>query len=127
MGAAKSDTATVSNNIKQTKLAKLIDSVGKCFHVEKEEGNGYYLKIYVYISIPANVRPVTELLRLQDDSRFTEAFDIWFFDIPNFAKKYIKAIDNPNISDAKFNEMDKHMICQYSQLRKDEGTFEFNN
>ena len=67
--------------IDKATLYKWEDSLKRCFSGECHEGNGYYLKLFVYITDTGKVRKVTEILRRKYDGRFSEAFDIWYFDM----------------------------------------------
>ena len=67
--------------IDKATLYKWEDSLKRSFSGECHEGNGYYLKLFVYITDTGKVKKVTEILRRKYDGRFSEAFDIWYFDM----------------------------------------------
>lgn len=98
----------------------------KSFRVEKERGNGIYLQAYIYISDESKLVTINRLLRVRYQTRFTEALDIWYFDKPHMVDRYLSAVDDHSVSDEAFERMDRHMVCQYSQLRQNEGTLDWN-
>ncbi|HEY4063634.1 MAG TPA: hypothetical protein VGM30_17120 [Puia sp.] len=103
-----------------------IRSLIKSFYVEKERGNGIYLQAYIYISDINKLVAINEYLRVRYQPRFTEALDIWYFDKPHLVNKYLSAMDNQTISNKEFEHLDRHMVCQYSQLGQGEGSFDWN-
>jgi|GEM_PF-3868206 len=116
-GSAPSSLDTTSAGIR---------ALGKFFRVEKERGNGIYLQAYIYISDTSKLVAINTFLRMRYRSRFTEALDIWYFDKPHMVDRYLSAVDDQSVSDDAFDRLDRHMVCQYSQLREGVGTLDWN-
>jgi hypothetical protein len=98
----------------------------KLFSIDLQDLNGYYAKVYVYISNKDSIRAINRCILAQYENRYKEVISIWYLDRPNFARQYGRAIDDNSISDAKFKEMDKHLIATYEQFAGKEGSWEFN-
>ena len=96
------------------------------FRIEKRNGNGIFLQLYVYLSDTSKVEPITEYLKVRYAGQYSRTFDIWYFDKKNFVDKYLHAVDDHSLSDAAFAALDRHMICQYSWAGYGEGTFDYN-
>lgn len=103
-----------------------VRALKKIFRIEKERGNGIYLQAYIYISDTSKLVAINGYLRVRYWPRFTEALDIWYFDKPHMVNNYLSAMDDHTVSDKEFDRLDRHMVCQYSQLRKGEGTLDWN-
>lgn len=102
------------------------DLIQKYYHIEKTSGNGYYLKIYVYLTDKSKLQDANAAICKQYEGKYSQVLDIWYLDKKNFADYYIKAIDDKGISDAAFEKIDKHLICTYEQSAGQTGTFEMN-
>ena len=83
--------------------------------------------MYIYISDTSKLLAINGYLRLRYRPRFTEALDIWYFDKAHIVNKYLSAVDDHAVSDEEFERLDRHMVCQYSQLRQEEGSFDCNS
>ena len=106
--------------------ARSVQRLKTIFHIEKRNGNGIFLQLYVYLSDTSKVEPVTAYLKTQYAGQYTQAFDVWYFDKRNFVDKYLHAVDDHSLSDAAFAALDKHMICQFSWAGSGDGTFDYN-
>lgn len=102
------------------------DPIQKYYHIEKTSGNGYYLKIYVYLTDKSKLQDANAAICRQYDGKYSQVLDIWYLDKKNFADYYISIIDNKNISDAAFEKIDKHLICTYEQFSGQTGAFDMN-
>ena len=101
-------------------------NIGKYYHVDKTSGNGYYLKVYVYLADKSKIQDVNDAICQQYAGKYSQVISIWYLDKKNFADTYINAIDDKNISDAAFNKMDKHLIGTFEQQVGQTASIEMN-
>ncbi len=123
-GAALADPAPATEAYDTS--IRSVQRLKSVFNIEKRNGNGVFLQLYVYLSDTSKVEPVTEYLKVRYAGQYSRAFDIWYFDKKNFVDKYLRSVDDRSLSDAAFAALDRHMICQYSWAGSGEGTFDYN-
>ena len=104
----------------------LKDSLRNYYHIEKTSGNGYYQKVYVYLAKKSKMEAVNNIICQLYNEKYSQVLDIWYFDKKNFVDAYLKSTDEPNISDAEFKRMDKHLIATYEQRAGSTGSFDLN-
>jgi hypothetical protein len=102
------------------------DSLKRYYHIERTSGNGYYLKVYVYLANKSKMEAVNNIMCQLYNGKYSQVLDIWYFDKKNFVDTYLKSIDDPNISDAEFKRLDKHLIATYEQEAGSTGSFDLN-
>lgn len=128
------DTAiyTSSKNSTVADSISLIESVGceriaRYFVIEKENINGYYAQIYVYVSKSAELPKINDCIQKKYDGRYSQVLSVWYFDKRNLSKKYVKAVDDQTTSDSKFEEMDKHLLATFEKFVGKEGNLEYQH
>lgn len=122
-------TVAGSFSVSETSIAAngaIVDSLKKYYHIEKTDGNGYYLKVYVYLIDKSKMEVVNSTICQLYDGKYSQVLDIWYFDKKNFVDAYLKSIDDPSTSDAQFKRMDKHLIATFEQQAGSTGSFELN-
>jgi hypothetical protein len=109
-----------SNSIPKSNLTQY-------YNIEKTSGNGYYLKVYVYLSDKSKLKDVTLELIPKYSGKWSQVLDIWYFDKKGIVDKWLAVIDNNSASDEEFNRLDKHMICEYEEMAGSKGDYDYNN
>lgn len=112
--------AVESNSTKASALSGL-------YHIEKTDGNGYYLKVYVYLKDKQRLTEVNDEVSKNYEGKYSVTLSIWYFDKKGFVDQYLASIDNPNISDDKFNALDRHLIATFDKKAGEDGDMEMNH
>jgi hypothetical protein len=102
------------------------ETINHLYSIDLQDVNGYYAKIYVYISNKDSIYEVNKCIQDSYEGKYKEVLSIWYLDKKHFAKQYVRAIDDRNISDAKFQQMDQHLIATYERFAGKEGHWDFN-
>ena len=88
--------------------------------------NGYYAKLYVYVANKDSIYEINRCIESKYKNQYKEVLSIWNLDKPHFARQFVRAIDDKSISDAKFKEIDKHLIATYEKFVGKEGSWDLN-
>jgi hypothetical protein len=83
-------------------------SVEKLYSIDMQELNGYYAKVFVYVANADSIYEINKCIQLHYEGKYKEVLSIWYLDKKHFAKRYVRAINDRNLSDDKFEQMDKH-------------------
>lgn len=101
-------------------------SVENLYSIDMQDLNGYYAKIYVYVSNKDSIYGINNCIQMQFENRYKQVLSIWYLDKKNFAKEYVRAIDDKDISNEEFEQMDKHLIATFDKFAGKEGHWDFN-
>jgi hypothetical protein len=101
-------------------------TIKKLYSIDLQDVNGYYAKLYVYVANKDSIYEINKCIQDSYAGKYKQVLSIWYLDKKQFAQQYVRAIDDRNISDAKFQQMDKHLIATYERFAGKEGNWDFN-